>query len=126
MAKQGRAAYGAAWLAAASLWVPFAHFHPGDPDHHHSNGLAHLHLGPAINHPVSEEPEIEPHDDDEAAIWLDWAPTAQLRIVVVAAEASAVLAWGPGYVSVGATPEHRPCSHDPPVVRLHRPRSPPA
>jgi hypothetical protein len=116
---------GAAWLIAAASQAPWAHVHPDDPEHAHAKGLAHGHFGAAAHQDVPGELEIEPHDGEEAAIWLEWAPAAAQRIAVTYTLAPTGPAWEPGYLSAGFAPEFAPRSHDPPSDRLHSPRAPP-
>jgi hypothetical protein len=113
----------AAMLAGASLEAPFAHVHPADPDHHHAQGMAHAHL--AVLHHHDEAPEISSRDDDERAVYLDWAPTAAPRVAFAYAEAPPTLTIEPMMTSAGAAPEFRPRAHSPPATRLLPARAPP-
>jgi hypothetical protein len=113
----------AVFLAVASAQAPFAHLHPGDPEHHHARGFAHSHLPPHAH--ASEQPEWESHEDDEAAVYLDWAPTAAPRAEADYAEAATPWIWGAELVSAGAAPEFEPRAHSPPGRLLLPARSPP-
>jgi hypothetical protein len=117
--------FAAALLAVSSAQAPFAHVHPGDADHHHATGFSHAHLGMEVHHHETEGPEIESHDDDELAVYLDWAPTAAPRIALHYVEAPAVLTVSPVTVSLGAAPVLVARAHSPPSVRLLPARSPP-
>ena len=113
-----------ALLATASLQAPFAHVHPGDPEHHHATGFVHAHIELAAHHDDSA-PEIESHDDDETTINLDWAPTASQRVTVdyVGTIVSAPARFTT--VQLGTAPDFTPRSNSPPI-RLHLPaRAPP-
>ena len=112
-----------AMLVGASLQAPFAHVHPGDPDHHHATGFVHDHL--AVHEHHDEGTEIEAHDDDEFAIFLEWAPAAAQRVVVTYFEVPATPAVEPTMALVGAAPEFTPRANSPPGVRLLPARSPP-
>jgi hypothetical protein len=116
---------GAAWLIAAAAQAPWSHVHPQDPDHSHATGFAHGHFGGVHHQDIPGEVEIEPHDDDEAAIWPEWTPAAAQRVAVTYAEAPAGPVWKPGNASAGAAPEFRPRSHDPPAGRPSSARAPP-
>jgi len=112
-------------LAGASVQTPFAHFHPEDPEHHHAKGFAHAHLGLEKHPHESEGPEIEPHDDDELAVYLEWTPAAAPRISVAYAEAPVEPAVQFGRINLGSAPEFRPQAHSPPKARLLPARAPP-
>lgn len=111
-------------LAIASLQAPFAHFHPGDPDHHHATGFVHTHFEIDDHHDDSK-PEIESHDDDETAVNLDWAPAAAHRITVVYLGTVAPAPALPTTVRLGTAPEFTPRSNSPPRLRLLPARAPP-
>lgn len=116
--------FGAALLVVASLQAPFAHVHSGDLDHHHQDtGFIHTHFEP--KHHDSSQPEIETHDDDEATINLDWAPTEAKRITVTYAGPIAVVAPQAPYRSAGIAAEFVARSHSPPQFRLLPARAPP-
>lgn len=117
--------FGAAWLFAASLEAPFAHFHPDDPDHHHATGFGHFHLAFATHVDVPGELEIEEKDEDETAVWQEWAPAASPRVTIAYAEAPAAPLWTPALIAVGVAADFEPRSHDPPSLRLPPARSPP-
>lgn len=115
----------AAWLIATSLQAPFLHFHPQDPDHHHATGLPHLHLGSGQHHSASAHSEIEAPDDDETAVWQEWAATDPPRINLAFTEVTVAFSWEPSFVTVGVAPELVVRSHDPPGQRLLPARAPP-
>ena len=122
-------AISAAWLFATSLQAPFRHFHPHDPDHHHATGFAHLHLG-VVQHEQHHSgsaslPEIDAHDDGEAAIWQEWTATDSPRVNLVHAEVAVALSWVPRFVPTGVAPQLIVRSHDPPGQRLLPARAPP-
>lgn len=114
-------AIGAAWLAITSSQAPLAHVHPDDADHQHANGHAHLHF------PVhaSKQSTLEPADDDEATVWLDWAPVTKQRVIVPYVAATPVVVTEPRPVKTERIAEVVPQSHDPPVLGSLPPRSPP-
>ena len=112
-------------FAGASLQAPFAHLHPEDPDHHHAKGFSHTHLAVHEHHHEAEGPEMEAHDDEEFAIFLEWTPTAEQRISLTYVEGPPVLTVEPALVRVGSAPEFRPRAHSPPAVRLLPARAPP-
>ena len=112
-------------LAFAFLQAPFAHFHPGDPEHHHATGIAHAHLNFLAHDEDAHGPEWEDHDDDEAAVYLDWAPAPSPKIAVVYAEVQLPFERQPLFLSPGAVVEFAPQSHDPPILRSLSPRAPP-
>ncbi len=118
---------GAAGLWLTSLQAPFSHFHPQDPDHHHSSGFAHVHLGHASesHHVSSEQPELEDHDDEETAVSQEWIPAGSARVQGVYIQAAIGLIFNPGVVSLGVAPEFTVRSHDPPGLRLLPTRAPP-
>ena len=123
-------AFATAMLVGASLEAPFAHVHPGDPDHHHAQGLVHDHLAVHEHHSFEhldavEGPEIEPQDADELAIFLDSAPTAAQRFAVTYMEGPPALTVAPVILPSGVAPELTPRSHGPPAVRLLPARAPP-
>lgn len=114
----------AALLATASLYAPFEHVHPADPDHHHAGGgFAHSHF--ATVHHDYEGPEWAAHDDDEAAVYLEWAPAAAQRIAVAYADAATGFAWRLALATVSPVPELEPQSHSPPCSRRRPARAPP-
>jgi hypothetical protein len=117
-------------LVVASLQAPFAHEHPGDPDHHHAEGFVHGHFGHADHHDddsVNETQSGLDHDEtDQATVWLSWAPSAQPRVEIVAIATSAVLELTPELVRVGTPLEFAPTAHSPPPQRFRSPRAPPA
>lgn len=115
----------AAVLAGASLEAPFAHMHPKDPDHHHAHGFTHAHLAWLHHHDEGTAPEVSPREDDERAIYLDWAPTAAPRLAVAYSEAPASLTAEPALAAAGVAPEFRPRAHSPPPAPLSPARSPP-
>src|SRR5207253_266253 len=100
---------------------------------HHSNGLSHAHL--AVHHhshddetfsrKTPEGAEWEDLNENEQAIWLDWAPTEQPRVEITAAEVAVRFELAPQVLATGAVLEFAPCAHDPPSNRLLPPRSPP-
>jgi hypothetical protein len=116
---------GAAWLFAASLEAPFAHYHPEDPDHHHASGFGHFHLGVPDHQDVPGELEIEERDENETAVWQDWASAASPRVSVAYAEAPSAPVWTPALVTADRAADFQPRSHGPPSVRLLPARSPP-
>lgn len=118
-------AFAAAVLAGASLQAPFAHFHPDDPEHHHATGFAHTHLAVHEHQDQAGVPKIEPHDDSELTIFLEWTPAASQRVVVTYMEAPPALTVEPVIVLLGSAPEFRPRAHSPPSVRLLPARAPP-
>jgi hypothetical protein len=117
----------AVWLLISQLTTPFAHVHPGDPGHHHSNGFSHAHL--AVHHHEQahqdDAGEWEDLDENEQAVWLDWAPTEQSRVEIEASATVALFDLVPPILVAGAPIELTPRSHDPPSNRLLPPRSPP-
>jgi len=118
-------ALAAAMLVGASLQAPYAHLHPGDPDHHHATGFSHDHLAVHEHHDEAEGPEVSPHDDDELAIFLEWAPAAAQRIAVTYVEAPSTPPVELVMVLVGSVPEFTPRANSPPAVRLLPARAPP-
>ncbi len=117
--------FGVALLAAASLQAPFAHLHTGEPDHHHGVGFVHAHLELA-HLQESSQPEMEAHDDDEATINIDWAPTEAKRITVAYVGPIASVPLQPIYVRQGTAPEFTARSNSPPRRLLLPARAPPA
>ena len=112
-----------ALLAIASLQAPFAHFHPGDPDHHHATSFVHTHL--AIFDHDDSAPEIDAHDNDEMTINLDWAPAAAHRITIVYATDISPAPVRPTAIQLGTAPEFSPRANSPPHPPLLPARAPP-
>jgi hypothetical protein len=118
-------ALAAAMLVGASLQAPFAHVHPEDPDHHHATGFVHDHLAVHEHHDAAEGPELEPHDDNELAIFLEFAPAAAQRVAVTYVQAPSTPGAEPVMVLAGSAPEFTPRANSPPAVRLRPARAPP-
>lgn len=121
---------GAALLLVAGLQAPFAHVHPDDPDHHHAQGFAHAHLATERGHhdhghDVDDHLEWRAPDDDEAVVYLDWAPTAAPSVDVAQSSIPVDRTWTPTLVRLNPVNEPDPQSHSPPTLRLLPPRSPP-
>lgn len=131
MRTKGLNAVAAAWLCFASLQAPFAHFHPEDLDHHHAEGLTHLHIGRISAHHFEdhdfepEGPELNHADEDDTAILQEWTPAASQRITVAYAEVVLAPAEETLFEAEGAAPEIVVRSHDPPDLLFSPARAPP-
>ena len=113
-----------ALMGAALFQAPFSHVHPHGDSDHHAGGFAHAHLT-AAHHHAAPDMEVEPAEEEEFAVYLEWTPEAVERVVVHYAEAPIAPVLPVAYVSAGAVEEFVPTSNSPPNWRLLPGRSPP-
>ncbi len=100
---------------------PFAHTHRRDPDHHHSVGLSHSHLGSLSHRTLALH---SPGDDDVQPIdWVVMAKDFSQPFVAITSEPNVIPSQELQYELVRA-PVAR--AHDPPGLPSLPPRAPPA
>ena len=116
----------ALWLWVVSVQAPFAHYHPEDPGHHHSRGIAHLHLGNIEDeHALPPGPHWDHADDDGTAISQDWSAEGSSRVSLAYTTSAPMTAWERRFIPQGAAPEFVARSHDPPDLHESPARAPP-